>query len=196
MKKHIVFIIVIMVIGGLIVFLNPFGKGLNKVKSPISNKNNIGKVERRDIDKNNKNLEGANDKEKTKNSGNVSIVNPNTGEEDISNLSSNEKTIQGFDCEKENELFDDKQMYFENIKILYDNFNFSDVEDMKYEIQKYIHQYISKDILDCEVLVDTFQQNGKKYSFNLNIENVKEFKIEVVLKDDGSFENMKIYHVL
>lgn len=181
MKKHIIFIIVIMVIGGLIVFLNPFGKGLNKVKSPISNKNNIGKVERRDTDKNNEN---------------VSIINPNTGEEDISNLSSNEKTIQGFDCEKENELFDDKQMYFENIKILYDNFNFSDVEDMKYEIQKYIHQYISKDILDCEVLVDTFQQNGKKYSFNLNIENVKEFKIEVVLKDDGSFENMKIYHVL
>lgn len=196
MKKHIIFIIVIMVIGGLIVFLNPFGKGLNKVKSPISNKNNISKVERRDTDKNNKNVEGANDKEKTNNSGNVSIVNPNTGEEDISNLSSNEKTIQGFDCEKENELFDDKQMYFENIKILYDNFNFSDVEDMKYEIQKYIHQYISKDILDCEVLVDTFQQNGKKYSFNLNIENVKEFKIEVVLKDDGSFENMKIYHVL
>jgi hypothetical protein len=81
--------------------------------------------------------------------------------------------------EKEPEQFDKEQMYFENIESLYKYFTFSQVEDIKQRVQYYIHQNISKDILDCSIKTDTIKENNGKITFELTIKGEKYFEVQV-----------------
>lgn len=118
-------------------------------------------------------------------------------EEAMKSISSNENTIKLKDIPYESLETEEysKQIYFLNVEKLYDYFSFVQVENIKLTIQEYIHSYISEDILDVIVITDTISTEGDNICFELNIEGVKQFSVEIT-KNDKDIKNINILHYL
>lgn len=95
----------------------------------------------------------------------------------------------------ESESYNQEQIYFENVEILYKYLNVSQVENIKDKVQTYIHQNINKSILDCKLNTDTFSYTKNKISFELIIKGVKKLRVEIAL-DNKQVVGITIFHQL
>lgn len=96
--------------------------------------------------------------------------------------------------DKESELYDENQMYFENIEILYDYLKFNQVEYTKEKMQFYIHENVNKDVLDCKLLRDTIRQKDNVISFNLEVESSKLIEVIITKDNEGNIVDFTIVH--
>lgn len=96
--------------------------------------------------------------------------------------------------QRESEIYDENQMYFENIEKLYDYLKFGEVENIKENIQRYIHLNINKDVLECKLIRDTIELENDILSFNLEIENVNSFKVKATKNNEGNIVDITIVH--
>lgn len=74
------------------------------------------------------------------------------------------------------------KLLFEGIKLLNHYFDKDQIESIKQKIQIYVHSYISNDLLVCTLMPETIEQLDNAISFELGMENVKNFKV-IVTKD-------------
>ncbi|OCZ51348.1 hypothetical protein [Dehalobacter sp. TeCB1] len=88
---------------------------------------------------------------------------------------------------RETEVYDKEQMYFQNIEPLYSYFKFAEVETIKQKVQYYIHTYIDKSILDCELVPDSIKQVNNTTTFEFSIKDNKPVDIQVD-KENGEIK--------
>lgn len=98
--------------------------------------------------------------------------------------------------EREAELYDPKQMFFEGIEGLYDYIMFGQVEDVKQKIQFYVHLYIDENLLDCKLIPESIKLDGNTLSFNLSMEKVKDFEVKITKGKEGKIKDIIINHTL
>lgn len=113
---------------------------------------------------------------------------------EISSTTDDASSSQINEEDKENELYDEHQMYFEGIEALYDYLTFGQVEDIKQRVQVYVHEYIDDNLLDCIVLKDSIQEKNGVFSFNLEIKNVDEFILEIIRDENNIMTDITIIH--
>ena len=77
------------------------------------------------------------------------------------------------------------KIYFEDIENLNPYFKADQVEEIKQRVQSYVHQYISNDIIDCVLKPETIKQDDNIISFELAMENVKQFEVQVTKDKDN-----------
>lgn len=88
---------------------------------------------------------------------------------------------------RETEIYDKEQMYFQNIEPLYSYFKFAEVETIKQKVQYYIHAYIDKSILDCELIPGSIKQVNNTNTFEFSIKNNKPVSVQVE-KENGEIK--------
>lgn len=74
------------------------------------------------------------------------------------------------------------KLLFEGIELLNHYFDEDQIKSIKQKIQIYVHSYISNDLLVCTLMPETIEQLDNTTSFELGMENVKNFKV-IVTKD-------------
>lgn len=113
----------------------------------------------------------------------------------IDNIGSSLETIEEpelLDEEIEFDIYNESQMYFSGIESLYDYLKFNQVEDVKEKLQFFIHQNISKNVLDCYVKRDTIREENNYLFFNIEIKNDKSFDVEIKKDDEDNIIDFSI----
>jgi competence protein ComGC len=184
MKKYVVLIVLVFLIGILLIV------GIDKL-----NNNNDSS----DLKSNNEEVKETENTNITNSSiesdDSIISINNDVEDEKIDSIKeSDSNTIETEDLSDENiegEAYDKEQMYFENVLILYDFLSFNQVEDLKLEIQDYIHTYKSSEYLDCTV-TSAYEKEGN-VEFTVKFD-VYELFIIVELEND-SIENFTISEI-
>jgi hypothetical protein len=81
--------------------------------------------------------------------------------------------------EKEPELYDINQMYFENIHYLAEYLTFGEIDEVKLKIQAYIRSNINENILDCFIDIASIKRGEEGVFFECKIPNAMEITVEV-----------------
>ena len=81
--------------------------------------------------------------------------------------------------EKEPELYDINQMYFENIHYLTEYLTFGEIDEVKLKIQDYIRSNIDENILDCFIDIASIKKGEESVFFECKIPNAMEIIVEV-----------------
>ena len=99
---------------------------------------------------------------------NITLSDQNT-KDFINKIESDMDTIEepelSFD-ELEPGIYDDNQMYFRNVEALYAKLKYNQVEQVKQEVQFFVHQNIGADIKECTIDSDSINSNGDEVSFS------------------------------
>lgn len=127
------------------------------------------------------------------------VIQVKENKKELEELSSNIDTIDDAELSTsqiETEIYNESQMYFENIDKLYKVATFNQVEDIKQKIQFYIHNNINKGILDCTLLADSVRHVDNKIVFSLSMDSIKNLTVEVTKDSNNNIIDITIFHEL
>jgi len=82
------------------------------------------------------------------------------------------------------------KIYFDNTDRLNQYFSASEIDYIKTKIQVYVQRYISYEILECTLIPETIKKTDKNVTFQLAMDGVKKFEVEVVKNADGQITDI------
>lgn len=83
------------------------------------------------------------------------------------------------DNEREAEVFNNQQIFVENIDVLYEVLPYSVVSDIHEKIQNYTSNYVDATLLDCIIEKDSLKTNVDNLIFRVSYPNNKEIDVTV-----------------
>lgn len=94
--------------------------------------------------------------------------------------------------ETQPEQYNDKQMYFENIEILYEYFNYEEIEEIKEAARIYIQENISNDILDSRIIAESLTLGWDNINFKIEVLNNKKITVTVFKNEDNTIKKIEL----
>lgn len=88
------------------------------------------------------------------------------------------------------------KMYFKGIEKLEQDFKKEQVDDIKLKVQMYVHQYISNDLIECIFKPESLKHVDNTISFELSLEGVKQFEVNVLKDRDNKIVDITMLYSL
>lgn len=121
-----------------------------------------------------------------------------TQNENIQQISSSLETIENPEIDlsdREPELFNKNQIYFENIDMLYEYLKINNIEKIKERIQFYIHQNIDPSIGECKIMPESILHGKNRIIFILEAAS-KKIEVEAIFSDQDDIEKIIIRSIV
>lgn len=91
----------------------------------------------------------------------------------------------------ESEQFDQSQIYYKNIDVLYKYFTFKQVDQIKQRLHFFLLNNL-KDVKDCSITTGSIKNNNGVFTFEITVPNYKPLVIDVKKDSDNSITDISI----